>query len=434
VSEVPLPTAVRLRVTAIAAEALGSIPADEIPQSLRQVARFAPTKRARAGGRTITAGLTSDPKFRQQVAARLRDLHEPFAVAIESGQPPADADAVEVAAFAYLLRFEGWEDVLAAQSARLARAEQERLATRDVEAVQRLRDELDAVRSQSRHEVDKARSELDAVRAELATLKRDLRSSQDAHKGAEALARQAAAAADEARADANTSVGALEAELRRLRGRLADTEAAVEAARKAAREGRNVDDVRLRLLIDTLVEAAQGVRRELALPPATIRPADAIGALSALSSGVDDISARGLSYDDPSVLDQLLALPQVHLVVDGYNVTKTGYGSLPLDAQRSRLLSALGALAARSGAEVTCVFDGAALDAPVAVPGHRGVRVLFSSPGESADELIRRLVRAEPPGRPVVVVSSDREVADGVRAANARPVPAIALLRRIERG
>jgi predicted RNA-binding protein with PIN domain len=64
----------------------------------------------------------------------------------------------------------------------------------------------------------------------------------------------------------------------------------------------------------------------------------------------------------------------------------------------------------------------------------RGVRVLFSKPGEIADELIRRLVRAEPAGRPVVVVSSDREVADAVRRAGARTVSAAALVRRLDRG
>jgi predicted RNA-binding protein with PIN domain len=57
--------------------------------------------------------------------------------------------------------------------------------------------------------------------------------------------------------------------------------------------------------------------------------------------------------------------------------------------------------------------------------------VLFSRKGQTADELIRRLVRAEPDGRPVVVVSSDREVADGVRRAGAYPLPADALLRRL---
>ncbi|HMG64394.1 MAG TPA: RNA-binding protein, partial [Streptosporangiaceae bacterium] len=40
---------------------------------------------------------------------------------------------------------------------------------------------------------------------------------------------------------------------------------------------------------------------------------------------------------------------------------------------------------------------------------------------------------AEPEGRPVVVVSTDREVADGVRKAGARPVPSAMLLKRLIR-
>ena len=64
----------------------------------------------------------------------------------------------------------------------------------------------------------------------------------------------------------------------------------------------------------------------------------------------------------------------------------------------------------------------------------RGLRVLFSSAGEPADDLIRRLVAAEPPRRPVVVVSSDREVAEDVRRAGAYPVDSVLLLRRLDRG
>ena len=78
-----------------------------------------------------------------------------------------------------------------------------------------------------------------------------------------------------------------------------------------------------------------------------------------------DLAARALAADDPAVLDQLLALPQVHLVVDGYNVTKTGYGTLSLAEQRSRLVNGLGVLAGRTRAEVTCVFDGTTLDSRV---------------------------------------------------------------------
>ena len=198
------------------------------------------------------------------------------------------------------------------------------------------------------------------------------------------------------------------------------------AARRATRGKRSAVETRLWLLLDTLGGAVQGLRRELAVSPSEERPADAVAAATARP---DVVAARG---DDVELVDQLLALPHVHLVVDGYNVTKGGYGELPLAAQRSRLIRGLGALASRTGAEVTCVFDGAARP-PVMPPAPRGVRVLFSAPGEIADDVIRRLVAAEPEGRPLAVVSSDREVADDVRRAGAYAVPSDLLLRRLER-
>jgi len=51
-----------------------------------------------------------------------------------------------------------------------------------------------------------------------------------------------------------------------------------------------------------------------------------------------------------------------------------------------------------------------------------------------ADDLIRNLLRAEPPGRTVVVASSDQAVASSARAAGAWPTPAQILLSRLERG
>jgi predicted RNA-binding protein with PIN domain len=79
------------------------------------------------------------------------------------------------------------------------------------------------------------------------------------------------------------------------------------------------------------------------------------------------------------------------------------------------------------------VFDGAEGTVPVALPAPRGVRLLFSRRGETADEVLRRLTRHEPQGRPVVVVSSDKEVADGITAAGAAAVPSLALLRLLDR-
>jgi len=143
---------------------------------------------------------------------------------------------------------------------------------------------------------------------------------------------------------------------------------------------------------------------------------------------------RALLPDDPALLEQLLGLPQVHLVIDGYNVTKTGYPDLALEQQRTRLVGGLVALVARSGVEVTCCFDGATVAGRIPSMTGRGVRVLFSRPGEIADELIRRVVRAEPAGRPVVVVTSDRELAESVRRPGVRPVSSLALVRRLDRG
>ena len=101
------------------------------------------------------------------------------------------------------------------------------------------------------------------------------------------------------------------------------------------------------------------------------------------------------------------------------------------DVTRRRFLQ-LSALAARTGAEVTVVFDGAGvLSVPAASP--RGVRVLFSDRGVLADDVIRSLVAAEPPGRPMVVATSDRAVADSVRRRGARPAPASVLVSRLGR-
>jgi predicted RNA-binding protein with PIN domain len=75
-------------------------------------------------------------------------------------------------------------------------------------------------------------------------------------------------------------------------------------------------------------------------------------------------------------------------------------------------------------------FDGGAK--PPAQPATpRGVRVLFSAADEIADDLIRRLVAAEPPGRPVVVVTSDRQVVADTARDGAWSVPSAVLLARL---
>ncbi|MFJ8646587.1 NYN domain-containing protein [Streptomyces sp. NPDC093546] len=429
----PLPEGVRRRVVALVSDAFGGLTVAELPAQLRQYARFTPSRRVKFAGNAMAAALEGDPVFRQRIGERFKDAQPELAGAVESGAPPAAADPVDVAAAAYVLRPAGWAKLVAAAGEEAQRADAERADEEGRRELERLRAELAEARTQTRNETERLRAELDAARKEAESLQRKLRSAQSDVKRGEAALRRTQADIDAIRAEAAAQVSAAESETRRLKARLGETEAALEASRRAAREGRSVEDMRLRLLLDTVLESAQGLRRELALPPASVHPADTVDAVAPGRMSPKDIAARALSETDPALLDQLLALPQAHMVVDGYNVTKTGYPTMPLEKQRLRLLGGLSALAARTGAEVTCVFDGAELAAPVLLAPPRGVRVLFSKPGVTADELIRQLVRAEPSGRPVVVVSTDREVADGVAKSGARPVSSALLLKRLSR-
>jgi predicted RNA-binding protein with PIN domain len=435
-AELVLPEPVRSRIVELAAAAMTGMAAGEVPPLLRKVAKFAPQRRARLGGAAIAAQLASDALFRQRVAAwaagEAGKATTALAAALAESEIPA-ADPVEVAAVAYLTRPAGWRDLVAAAGealrvdadsaalagqiaeadSRVARAEHDRAVAR-VEA-DKLRDEL-----------SRARDELVALRKENRRLARSLREGQAAEQRARDLlatekGRAARAAADH------------EAEVRRMRARLADTEHAVGAARAAAKDARAVDDARLWLLLETIGQAAVGLRRELALEPTERMPADFVAEDHAdrPGAGVRE-PVRALGEDDPARLDQLLALPRAHLVVDGYNVTKRGFGEIPLEQQRNRLVKELSGVAAQTGAEVTIAFDGAERVHGLP-PAPRSVRVLFSRKGQTADDLIRRLVRAEPDGRPVIVISSDREVADSVRRSGAYPLSADALLRRLGR-
>ncbi|GAA3995683.1 NYN domain-containing protein [Streptomyces plumbiresistens] len=427
----PLPDGVRRRVVQIVSDGFGGLTVGELPAQLRQYARFAPNRRAKFAGNAMAAALETDPLFRQRIGEKFRETQPELSGALDSGSPPPAADPLDVAAAAYVLRPTGWVKLVTAAGEEAQRAYAERADEESRAELERLREELDQAREQTRSETERLRTELDSAKKEADSLHRKLRAAVSDVKRGEAALRKLHAEMETLRAEGQAQVSAAESESRRLKSRLGEAEAALEATRKAAREGRSVEDMRVRLLLDTLLDATQGLRRELALPPVSVRPAETVDAVEPGRMTPKDIAARALSENDPAILDQLLALPQAHLVVDGYNVTKTGYPQMPLEKQRLRLLGQLSQLAAQTGAEVTCVFDGAELAAPVLLAPPRGVRVLFSKPGVTADELIRQLVRAEPPGRPVIVASTDREVADGVAKVGARPVASAMLLKRL---
>jgi len=426
-----LPEPVRQRVISLTATALPTLPNDEVPAALRRVAKFAPNRRARHGGPMIATQLAGDPLFRQRITSRVLEEAGDLGVAVLEGICPAAADPVEVAALAYLARPAGWRD-LVASAGEAVRAEADSAAVAEMlrDAEQRsARAEHD--RAVAKVEAEKLRDELARVREELGQLREEARQATRSLRETQARERKATEMLATERGRAARTTADHDAELRRLRAKLADAEAIAGNARATAKETRSVDDARLWLLLETIGQAAVGLRRELALDPAERRPADFVA--DSYADRPEEVSStRALDGDDPARLDQLLALPRAHLVVDGYNVTKRGFGEMSLEQQRKRLITGLGGIAAQTGDEVTVVFDGAERVHGLP-PAPRNVRVLFSRKGETADELIRRLVRAEPSGRPIVVVSSDREVADGVRRHGAYPLGADALLRRLSR-
>ncbi|MGS0687274.1 NYN domain-containing protein [Nakamurella sp. GG22] len=401
-----LPDSVRQRIVEWAAQALGGADPAAVPSSLVRVARFAPAKRAKLAAAALGQAVQNDPAFRALVAERA-----------------AATDPVGAAARAYLLRLPDEAELLAAvqeasregsSRARVVELEQEvrslsgRLDRATAEL--RARPAADGERSD---EAERLRLRLREQGVRIRELQQQLQS-----ETAEAAATVAEAAAERDSARAEAAVWQQRAEAATARAETAAKE--IERLRRSAGERRAASDRRLELLLGALEGAASGLRREWDLIGGGPAPADVVAA------GLPRMSADAERTADPARLTAWAGLPGAHLIVDGYNVTKTGFPELSLSEQRDRLARSLSALAARTSAEVTVVFDGAAVS--TARPPARGVRVLFSPPGVLADTVIGDLVRAEPSGRVVTVVTSDREVADRAATDGARTAGSPVLL------
>ncbi len=422
---------VRQRLLQLAAEVLGRLQPDEVPASLRVVARFTPARRARRGSVALAAALDADDGFRNRVAEVVAEAAAQLVDALHAGTSTAASDPVDTAVVAYLVRPQGWREVVADASARWTAERAGREAGAGAEELARVRDEVADLRARARGEAARVRAALDTagaeIHAEAEQLRRTLRLRTGELRAAErardeASARVAAVERRAADAQASHDDG-----IKAVQARVKELERGVEGTRRATRLARDLDDARVRLLLDTMTGAAAGLRRELALPAGTLRPADALALVQGTAGQAGDANRTAV---DVAALDRLLELPQVHVVVDGYNVTKTGYPDLPLVGQRNRLVTALAALQARTGVEITVAFDGSARP-PSQPRAPRGVRVLFSAEDELADDLIRRLVAAEPQGRAVVVVTTDAAIVSDVLVAGAWTVPSVVLVARL---
>ena len=335
-----LPERLRMRVVALVSAVLPSI--TPVPPQLRKVAGFAPARRARLGGSLIWDAL-GDDEFRGHAAVQV--------AAVPAGRD----DAVDDAARAWLARDEGWEAQVDAVAETLGTEDARDDHDQDRTELARLTAQVAALQAEMAEVKVAHRQELDRSSADHKVLRQRLGEARSALRGAEAGRDAAVVARDEAVAAAETATRTAEADVRRLRVQLDEAEAGLAATRRDSRSGRDAATVRARLLIDAVVDSATGLRRELGLPAVDGSPGDAVEA--ALAGAVTPPGSSAPAT--PALLEQLLALPHARLIVDGYNVTKAAWPTASLEAQRSRLVAALGPVVARSGAETTVVFDAA---------------------------------------------------------------------------
>ncbi|MGZ4438516.1 MAG: NYN domain-containing protein, partial [Nocardioidaceae bacterium] len=191
----PLSEAVRTRVVALAADALGRIPADLLPASLRRVAAFAPARRARLASTQIASVLTTDADFRERVGTQVRARLPELAEALDDGATPEAADPAELAAVAYLLRPDGWQQVV--ESAQEVVAERDRAERPSNEQLDRLRRQRDAAAEELKETKARHRERVAALKAENTELRHKLG---DARERARAALAGAADAGEEAAA------------------------------------------------------------------------------------------------------------------------------------------------------------------------------------------------------------------------------------------
>jgi predicted RNA-binding protein with PIN domain len=445
---------------AVARSGLTADPVVPPPSALRPYLGFA--RQTPHSLRAIARVVESDEDFRSRVAGSV------------------DEAKVGRAGWLWLARPEGWASELevlesesAARDADEQEAREERAATRKLAAAQ-------AAARRAEIEAEAHRSELEAVRTELAA-ERELRVSAEARLSAlEAQVADLAAA----RGDAIRNLKRVEARLvdrsteaNALRARNRELEAAAAAAHEVADRSTTAADGgpprtpdrgprpgpaappgeapaapdRMAIAAE-LGRAAEGaaavadglaaLARLLDAAPTGTAPAPDLAPTLGAVPGPSPASTRriplvlpgGVFDDSPEAAEHLLRTPGVALIVDGYNVTMTGWPELAAGEQRRKLVNALQGLAARTATPAEVVFDGADVD-PTLVPAAARplVRVRFSPPGVEADDVVLDLVERLPAVTPLVVASSDKRVREGAKRLGANLLHARQLLDLLRR-
>ena len=307
-------------------------------------------------------------------------------------------------------RTDGWEEALGDLAGPVTKQGSPEEGLRD--ALRRETEKTAAAKDEARRLKESSRKSLQEERAASKELRREL-------EAAQRDARESAASAAEARTQAERAAADVEKLERRAKKDVAAAEAREREATqqlRAARKELNAARRRIAQLEAELEKARQPKRTA----PKKEKPRGPRQPLPV---------PQGRFEDDPLTLDAWLDAPGVHLIVDGYNVTKSpaGFPDLDLPSQRERLVEQLERLALRKNVPTTVVFDGSDVPPGRSRLARTRVRVEYSRPGEIADDHLIAKLASLPPD-PVVVVTGDRELQERAGAEGATIAVAAQLL------
>lgn len=343
------------------------------------------------------------------VAAALED--DEFRERVRSGAPD------DAASVLFLERPAGWASALT----QLAHLDRQRAALQaSAPDVRRLEKRLDSAESARATAEEALRLEREAAAEARASLASERSRRRDAEAEAEARAGEIAGH--------ERAAGEHAAALDQLRADLEASHEQVRSLRSATDGVDSFDPAALRPLLHALRGAVSEVRAAADSVDSRLGDLeDRVPAPPSPERSAQSTRPRrsplpvpaGLVAESVAAADHLVRAPGVVVLVDGYNVTIGRWGQhLGITEQRDRLAQVSTSAAARTGAEVWIVFDGA--DTTPSTGGPRSlVRVQFSDPGEEADDVIIRLVSEIPTTRPVIVVSDDNRVRRGSVAGGA---------------
>ncbi len=363
------------------------------------------------------------------VLRKVLDTDEPFRGHVAAS---ITLDVLDRPSLLFLTRPDGWEEELERQAAEDAQAEIDAQEAKEEKAAQRKLKAAEAARTKADERVKELTIELDRTRQQL-------EQERVARRQAETTAHNVTWDVDNLRKRVRELEASAEtwqeerAEL--LSGAPRPVEVALTPEPAPPPDLTGVTDA-LRDARLALAEAARALDGAVAAvpDPAVPDPASADSLAPDRRIRPPKHTRRpaplpgGLRDDSVEAARHLLRVRHVVVIVDGYNVAKRGWPEMQsLVDQRERLVDRLVGLHASTRAEFRIVFDGTEA-ATVAPSKSQPVRVIFTESGMTADDEILHLVPIVPREQPVVVATSDREVADGAKRLGANVISAEQLL------